>query len=637
MGLGRPPVAPKVDKAGAPINNIDSTLQKVVTETDDLRATKLAFILGRRSSEMMGVAGRQMVDGNGDSINAIDGVGGDGSTMYDYGFQLTINNNYSPGVPGTERFQKLCSFEYLQRYFTNVLCNKGINLGTEYTNAARAVHPGSGAWESGLMRATNAAASVREAQLVANPVAGAVGDDIGAKLAKASMLNMPDLCRLMGYVGSEAAGIRAGAADDAFPTNVSEIRQGIFTRDLGPFLRGKGVETNLLAGTPHASQFGVSDVNTGATTWADPFHVSRCAGDELAFSLLERIMEQRGFTDWRPDGIVLSLGANDPSDKLSDEALAARDGQLFNVRVQGPAIGASWTGDPALETMPLDKVFVVIVADCWWGDLSGTSIAGVKNFVDKVAPLSGQGAPVQPTLAELQVYLKERDEQLSGGNLVTKTTLGAFNAAAEAQMDAGAPADASARNTGTSRLCNFRVQLATSSQMINYSGLRFGRDQTQVLGNEAQTRDEFVRVPNQSRMGLRLGKNGGEYIVGGWCIGNVLDTSASRGSMPGTGSSIGVRTAPNSMALNINVQIDWWDPDRMWRCFMNKEAVPFEKDADGQDTAQRVADGTRSGSLAQRYSQTVPDKHISDINRPRKVPGAEPNEPAEPADAADAL
>jgi hypothetical protein len=102
-------------------------------------------------------------------------------------------------------------------------------------------------------------------------------------------------------------------------------------------------------------------------------------------------------------------------------------------------------------------------------------------------------------------------------------------------------------------------------------------------------------------MGLRLGKLGGEYIVGGWCIGSVLDTSASRGSMPGTGSSIGVRTAPNSMALNINVQVDWWDPDRMWRSFMNKTAND---------------DGVVMGSLAPRYVKTVPDSKITSINKP---------------------
>ena len=235
-----------------------------------------------------------------------------------------------------------------------------------------------------------------------------------------------------------------------------------------------------------------------------------------------------------------------------------------------------------------------------------------KTFVEKTTT----GA--QPELAQLQKYLAARNEALSGDNLVTEATLEAFRQNAEAAMKNG--------NSERTRLCNFRVRLATSSQMINYSSLRFGRDKTQVLGNERISRDEFARVPNQSRMGLRLGTKCAEYIVGGWCIGNVLDTSASRGTMPGTGSNIGVRTAPNSMALNINVQIDWWDADRMWRCFMNKEALigefPFVP--------------VRSGSLTPRYvPNAVPDDNIQSINKKQKVVAAAPAAAA-PAAAAPA-
>ena len=86
----------------------------------------------------------------------------------------------------------------------------------------------------------------------------------------------------------------------------------------------------------------------------------------------------------------------------------------------------------------------------------------------------------------------------------------------------------------------------------------------------------------------------------------MLDTSASRGTMPGTGSSIGVRTAPNSMALNVNVQIDWWDADRMWRCFMNKAAT--------------AENGVTMGSFAPRYGTTVPDSMVDAINKTQEVP-----------------
>ena len=50
-------------------------------------------------------------------------------------------------------------------------------------------------------------------------------------------------------------------------------------------------------------------------------------------------------------------------------------------------------------------------------------------------------------------------------------------------------------------------------------------------------------IQGASRMGLRLGELGGEYIIGAWQIGTVLDSAASRAVMPG-GSFTGVRTAP---------------------------------------------------------------------------------------------
>ena len=100
--------------------------------------------------------------------------------------------------------------------------------------------------------------------------------------------------------------------------------------------------------------------------------MSRNFVDEIAFSLLDAKLLENGITDWRPDGIVLSKGVNDPSDQLSNEYLEARDGQLFNIRIQGPAIGTAWTGERSLEVLPLDRVFVVIVADVWFDAKSAT-------------------------------------------------------------------------------------------------------------------------------------------------------------------------------------------------------------------------------------------------------------------------
>ncbi len=49
-----------------------------------------------------------------------------------------------------------------------------------------------------------------------------------------------------------------------------------------------------------------------------------------------------------------------------------------------------------------------------------------------------------------------------------------------------------------------------------------------------------------------------------------MDTAASRGSMP-QGANLGIRSAPNSAAMNINVNISWFTADRLCRSFNNPE------------------------------------------------------------------
>lgn len=341
----------------------------------------------------------------------------------------------------------------------------------------------------------------------------------------------------------------------------------------------QGVSPTMMGAVSGMQPYSFS-TGTNETTTIQPFQINRCLGDDVAFAMLEKELTKIGVTDWRPDGIVHSKGVNDPSDKMSDEVLEARDGQLFNMHIQGPAITSSWTGNPALETLPLDKVFVVIVADVWWGDtdamvdgmtpplLGGADKAQMKQY------LQGKGTGDND---QIKGYHKMRDAVIAANN-VTKTALGtAWFASASKPMT-------SYKEGEETTMCNFRVMLATSSQMVNYSYIAFGSDGKQKIGHKLD--------PGKSRMGLVLTQFFGEYIVGGWCIGSVLDTAASRGSMPGSGN-IGVRTAPNSMALNINVEVCWWDADRMWRSFMNKE-----------------------DSVTPRYVQTKPDAALKSVNKP---------------------
>ena len=71
-----------------------------------------------------------------------------------------------------------------------------------------------------------------------------------------------------------------------------------------------------------------------------------------------------------------------------------------------------------------------------------------------------------------------------------------------------------------------------------------------------------------SRCGLGLGfltgdKNAvkGQYICGAWRIGTVLDNAASRAGAP----SMGVRTAPSSYAISVNVNVQWCSSDELFR------------------------------------------------------------------------
>lgn len=469
------------------------------TETEDLRATTLAFILGVRGKYTGSNNANHIVDGSAVAP---------GYAAHNVAYQPNI----MPGMPGTERFQQLCSFEYLGMYFSQVLSNRTIRLGENLTDTMAAL--GRTEADTGPV-GTYAAA--KEYALKAGVASGVQGNPALTREDN-TMLKLQDIAKMNGLPGSEA--------QKAEPNH-----QGIFARDFGPFLKGKGTATQLMSctvsGNPQA--YGTNGVV------AQPFAVSRNAGDDLAFAVLDAKLTEAGFTDWRPDGIVLSKGTNDPSDKLSDEYLEARDGQLYNIRVQGPAVGTNWTGERSLETLPLDKVFVVLVADVWWNATPEIeAAANAEN--DRSAYAAARARALEQGFDERQFEQQQRE---------------AFSGAAN-------------ENTV---LCNFRVKVSTSSQMINHSNYS-------KRGNHQGAQEGYKRprLEGMARLGLKLCNQFGEYVVGGWQIGQVLDTAASRAVMP-QGQLTGVRTAPNTSALNVNVQIAWYTADRLARCFNNPEGT----------------------------------------------------------------
>ena len=494
-------------------------------ETEDLRATSLAFILGIRGDSK---PPRPILTGN----EQAPGIPG-----HNVAYQPDI----MPAMVGTERFQQLCSIEYLHEYFKQVLAGKTVALDTTYADATAAMQ---GALKtSGPISVYNAAAYEAEEAGIPENQPGRPKIEPGDTL-----LTMPDLAKQMGLAGSDAH-------------EALENYQGIFARDFGPFLKGKGSKTELVHGTMHnlPQPYNPDQPDIDKRYSAQPFCVSRNFGDEVAFSLLDAKLLENGITDWRPDGIVLSKGVNDPSDQLSNEYLDARDGQLFNIRIQGPAVGTAWTGERSLEVLPLDKVFVVVVADVWFDAKSATKYdasveadangKGGRQSAVTIASLMERGIETTDDVRDYQVlrtkYLKE---ELDEEAFETKQKA-AFRGEKENTV-----------------LANFRVMVSTSSQMINFSNFKSkGNKQSDVYGKRR-------KLTGGSRMSLTLSNDVGEYIVGGWQIGAVMDTAASRGSMP-QGASLGIRSAPNSAAMNINVNVSWFNADRLCRSFNNPEGT----------------------------------------------------------------
>jgi len=517
-----------------PLNNSNKLIGKdelgktvVRKETEDLRATTIAFILGLRGQNK---PPRPLLRG----FEQAPGV---------QGYNVAYQPDIMPAMVGTERFQQLCSIEYLHEYFKQVLAGKVIQLDEPIKDmfTGNTINNGYDVNTTGPYGALNA--SIGEAKRAeigeGKPGRASLGDG-------ATMLNIPDLAQQMGLDGSEA-------------NTAMENYQGIFARDFSPFLKGKGTATELVNCTrDHLPQVFNPEAEEPNRYTAQPFSVSRNFGDDVAFSILDARFLESGLTDWRPDGIVLSKGANDPSDKLSDEYLEARDGQLYNIRIQGPAVGTAWTGERSLEVLPLDKVFVVLVADVWFDAAKLTSInASIEPDADGKG-----GRQSAATIAGLLANggIESTDDVADYHVLRSKYLAQPLDEEAFKAKQAAAFAGAQENTV----LANFRVMVSTSSQMINYSTYK-GK------GNQfSDTDGKRRRLLGTSRMGLTLSNEVGEYVVGGWQIGNVLDTAASRAAMP-AGNQLGIRSSPHTAAMNINVNVSWFSADRLCRSFNNPE------------------------------------------------------------------
>jgi hypothetical protein len=436
---------------------------KLFIETEGLFAGKIAFVLGRRGKEY-DAAFRSITDiSDGPNANV----------------PFRAQNNlakFAIGGSDINTMQRMCSFEYLERYFFHLLKTKTIKLGdgTSLLDAASKVPPALARHRADL--ATFHALHVDGAAILRQIAMRSNVDIAGASVTKKLSAKMLD-----GLTNS-----------------------GIFAADDGPFLRGKTLE------------MGVAPVYNGVANSSSAKNVPITIGDNIAFSRLQALIAERGAADWTPDGIVHSkLSQGDP---MLDEELDSRDGMLFNITVKGPNVTSSWSNDKHLLTQPLDKVFVVIVADVWDGvDDPWKGGNDYKNYAkDKKAKVT---AP-RNDAAKL-AYLKAKNKKVT--------------------------------------ITNMRVRLTTSSEMVSNSAFKKGKPNTD--GN----------VDRTSRMGLLLSGDGGvsEYIIGGWCIGTVLDNSAARSTFESGALMGAIKKQRTTNAINVSVGVEWWSADRLYRSYMN--------------------------------------------------------------------
>ena len=295
---------------------------------------------------------------------------------------------------------------------------------------------------------------------------------------------------------------------------------GINVAEFGPFLRGKNFRRTGLQTVKSAHRDSLA------------IEVAENISDTFAFDALVALLCGRGLMAWRPDGIVMSSLQSPSGDFYGSAQLDAASGQLFNVAIQGPALCKTWAGLPYEHPLPQDRVFILMIADVlsWRG---AEPTAALRDWKDGVAAFH-----------KARVSTASVSNDPSGRAAAAESSTWLKFEENIALLRAAAAESKKSNSGGTSNalMGNFKLMRATSAMLLNHSGPKGAK----------------------KRLGLRHGvHNSGavlaEFVVGGWCIGNIIDSKAS----PAARAS-GVRAAPGSMGLNVNVCVEWLSGDELF-------------------------------------------------------------------------
>ena len=576
---------------------------KPAMEYDGLHLGELAWILGRRFKAVSPNDGgpystsldRYKKDpATGEYLKNPDGTLVPNDAAPNALDELSASSRYAHQAnlgmgTGVDRMQRLASQPWIENMLVQKLANVQVHL--------HAIQPGSDY------------ATMMDSSLF----------ELKALLAGSTALHVNDVTMLA-----------QARAQIPFDKRVNEQKQGIMMFEFGPFLRGCQFSTDAVE-VPEPSITPPFSYSGGAL--GRKYAMPRNAGDNCAFAALGTELRRRNIFDWTPDGVVLSKLESPTDEPMKSTELDAREAQLFNVAVQGPAISTTWTADVRdhkLQCQPMDRVFVCLVAElsCVLGkrdaktlpDLledrrratgelidaynrleearrkgdateaaeeaikaAQSTLNGIGTQIAQVA--EGQQTPAETYDAELKTKRTAYTEALEEYKKVESLEDGVTRkrAARAALQDATdelnkAVAEHNQEFDWSALSEADRVLWLGSIQMIQtmvrqgklhveravLSKFRYMRTTSAHLANYSH----FDCANPNSRCGLKFGLpvNGhtAEYIVGAWCIGTVIDSAASRAHV---GQMI--RTAPTSMALNVNVNVEWWTGDKLYKHYMD--------------------------------------------------------------------
>ena len=524
-----------------------------------------------------------------------------------------------PLAKGVEQFSRVCTLPALEAFFHSQLSAKAVRLDTKLVDLEKTL------------------ASSKACRYVAPPGVG----------AEDTLLSVTDLA---------LPSLKDGDEQERYA-------QGLFAMDDGPFLRAKGGAHAMVAlKEPHGgvttrtagddaalSALDAAMTCAGIKAWS-PDGILLSTGDSSGDMAMDDSLTGRG-------GLLLNTAVQGPAVTHAFAGMDVLPGDKVFV-----CVVADCLYDAPKVTDDLATVEAKLKA---WRDgvdarqkereeLAKTEPAealAAKRAEDAVTDRAAR-AEALPLLAHLfnrrcdpasadfdakaaaqvrAAYERTRAEDFADAPVLSKEERDAF----------GANGLAAFRATGSevraTVLTNFKLLRTTSAQLVetSFAGLPTGaagavpapradvyRPANPDDGDALPTWFAGVRTAlaaerpqagpgSRLRMGLQRSQNMAEMIVGGWCLGTVVDAHAVRSAVSGAKS--------RAASLRVSVAVRWWSGDRLWRTFMNKEGTLLQRGvARGKGGAGPLQNPiNRTGRVAD-LQKRIDEAKDRTINRPNE-------------------